>query len=149
MATTKRKKHDRSQRVPDCCTCGACCVSPTDQEVFCDISENDEKLLGKALVRRYVLYPSFFDTLCANIDGRVLHWGAIKTQWREVRSGPLKGISVCACVFLTGSVFKKVSCRVYEKRPRTCRVAMRPGEKACLRLRRMIREAAESTTPDD
>lgn len=149
-ATTKRTKHERAKKeLPDCCACGACCVSPYDQDVFCDISEADEKLLGAALVRRYVLYPSFFDSLCSAIDEHAPHWGAIKTRWRTMRAGPLKGTDVCACVFLEGTVLKRVKCRIYEKRPQTCRRAMRPGEKACLKLRRLFQETVESITRDD
>ena len=100
---------------PDCQQCGACCVSPYNEEVFCDVTETDEKTLGKALVKRYVRYPSVVETASAMLSGR--------------------GVEVCACALLQGSVLYRVACKVYNKRPRVCRATIQPGDRACLNLR--------------
>lgn len=124
---------------PDCTTCGVCCIAPDDQDEFCDIDEADEKRLGSAFTRRYVNYPSFFDQLCREIDGRQL-WGAIKTKWVKEKEGPHKGAQFCRCICLKGVVGKKVYCSVYEKRPRACREAVKPGDRACRTLQRAFAE---------
>lgn len=125
---------------PDCTTCGACCISPIDQETFCDVTIADEKRLGAQLVKRYVLCSSMFDLLCAAIDWRPMSQGAIKTVWTEEKHGPFKSYQFCRCVFLQGTIMKKVKCRIYEKRPRACRIAMKPGDYACKQLRRAFEE---------
>jgi len=120
---------------PDCQQCGACCVSPYNEEVFCDVTETDEKTLGKALVKRYVRYPSVVETASAMLSGRTPYWGAISTRQRQIRAGPLRGVEVCACALLQGSVLYRVACKVYNKRPRVCRATIQPGDRACLNLR--------------
>ena len=126
-----------------CLSCGACCVSYHDQEVFCDVTPTDEERLGRTFVRLNVLRPRIIDTLGAAIDGRHLPYGAIKTKWRKMRTGPLKGYEVCGCVALQGTVLEKVSCKVYEKRPDACRNAVKPGDKTCRQIRRMVLEKLE------
>jgi Fe-S-cluster containining protein len=125
----------------DCLTCGVCCVSLRDQDCFCDLTPEDEKRLGAAWVRRNVLRARLFDLIASG--GRV-PWGAIKTKWRKQRAGPLKGAEACMCVALRGNLLHKVSCSVYEKRPRTCREAVKPGNRTCLWLRREILRVSES-----
>lgn len=132
------------REIPDCRECGLCCVSPHDQECFCDLLEEDEKRLGSRTLRGKVVYPTFFDQLAHEIDGRHIP-AAIKTRWVEQKAGPLKGISTCSCVFLQGSLLKKVSCQVYEKRPRACRVAVKPGDRTCKTLRKMTRDLLQDS----
>jgi len=122
----------QKEPTPDCRTCGACCVSLYDQEVFCDVTPDDQERLGKRFVRLHVLQEPY-----------VHHGAAIKTKWRTQRAGPLRGIDACACVALRGSVMHRVSCRVYENRPHVCRTALRPGDRACRDLRRLYREAID------
>lgn len=119
---------------PKCTACGVCCISPVDQPSFCDVEPSDERRLGKALVQRYVVYPSTFDLLCMTVD-RHSGRAAIKTLWTEEKSGPLKTHALCRCAFLQGSLLEAVKCKVYEKRPRVCRLAMKPGDRICKRLR--------------
>lgn len=126
---------------PDCRTCGLCCVSPQDQEAFCDLDEEDEQRLGKSWVRRNVMRYSFYDSMMEMIQhGQALPPGAIKTRWKPVKAGPLKGHQVCACVALRGSVMNQVSCSVYDRRPDTCREAVVPGGRTCKEIRRMYKE---------
>ena len=124
---------------PDCCTCGACCIAPYDQESFCDLEIKDEERLGAKLVRRYVIRPSLFDQLVYGHPG-----GAIKTICRKQPWGPFKGCEMCACSFLKGSVYLWVECRVYDDRPRACREAIVPGDSACRELRRSFKEQQKS-----
>lgn len=126
-----------------CLSCGACCVSLHDQNAFCDVMTADEKRLGKRFVRLHVLHSHPIDRLAAAIDGRsseVPH-GAIKTEWREQKAGPFKGVEACACIALKGSLFHKVRCSVYDKRPQTCRVAVKPGDRSCRQIREMFHQA--------
>lgn len=122
---------------PDCLSCGACCVAPNDQEVFCDVEEKDLERLGSAWVRRNVLLSSSLDRFAAALGGQSRDaYGAIKTRWTMQRSGPLKGFELCSCVALKGSVMSGVKCSVYEKRPETCRTAVIPGDRTCREIRR-------------
>lgn len=80
--------------------------------------------------------------------GRRFPDGALATKWVDMKRGPLRGWSMCACVFLDGTVLAHVRCRVYDRRPDVCRKAMSPGERACLNLRKLyergLLEAEES-----
>jgi len=131
------------KKKPDCRACGACCVSLYDQDVFCDVTEKDMKRLGPGLVRKHVLAPDTVTLLLQAIDGGAHTYFALATRWRKQRCGPLKGASICACVFLNGSVLHRTSCRIYQKRPRVCRTAVKPGDRACLQIRRMMQEALD------
>lgn len=118
-----------------CRSCGICCVSLTESEVYCDVTVEDMKRLSKGFVRKNVVRPRLFDRLAHAIDGNYIPDGALKTVWNEQKAGPLKGVEVCACVALRGSVMHKVSCSIYEQRPRACRIAVVPGDKACRQVR--------------
>ena len=111
----------------DCQACGACCVAPYDQTAFCDLTAADYKRLTPH-ERRHVETPCAFD----QILGEPV---ALKTRWRTTKAGLFKGVDVCACVFLRGSIFNRVSCRIYDRRPRSCRAAIKPGDRACRELR--------------
>jgi len=115
---------------PDCRACGLCCVSVYDQEVFCDVVESDCERLGVAWVKRNVMFPTLFEQLVGGVPP------AIKTKWMAQRSGPMRGESACVCVALRGTLLKRVWCAVYDKRPQTCRDAVKPGDPVCLDLRR-------------
>lgn len=128
----------------DCQACGVCCISPHDQDAFCDVDAADIDRMGIRLARANVLVPTHFDQLVSAIDGSRLPYGAIMTRWRRQRAGPFKGIDVCACVFLRGSVMNRVSCRIYEKRPRACREAMKPNTYHCRKLRQFYLDYLDS-----
>lgn len=128
---------------PDCLSCGACCVSLYDQSAFCDVEAKDIERLGAQWVRHNVLMSSLMDRVMMAIDGEEDLHGAIRTKWVTQRSGPLKGVDVCTCVALRGSLMKSVKCSVYEKRPDTCRTAVVPGDRTCIEIRRMLRDLIE------
>lgn len=124
-----------------CLTCGACCVAPFGQDVFCNVTEEDSKLLGKKFVRLHVWQPSLFDRFAHAIDGAEIPWGAITTKTREQKAGPLKGQNLTACAMLEGDVLHKVSCKTYEKRPAVCHTAVVPGDKTCRWIREKVKRA--------
>lgn len=124
-----------------CKKCGLCCVAPTDQSAFCDVTKEDEKRLGRAFVRRHVIYPRAIDRLAALIDGASTPWGAIKTVRRRQTQGPLEGVKACCCSALEGDLLAHVSCRVYTRRPQVCREAVVPGDTTCRQIRRLYQEA--------
>lgn len=112
-----------------------------DHDVFCDVTEKDIKRLGPTLTKKYVLEPDTVTRRLETIDGHIHDYSALATQWKTQRAGLFKGVACCACVFLQGSTMHRVSCRIYEKRPRACRMAMKPGDRACKELRRMVQRA--------
>jgi Fe-S-cluster containining protein len=138
---TQRRKGKASTRTPDCRTCGVCCVSLHDQDVYCDVTPADIKRMGPR-ASRHVASPSPFYRLLSELDGREAPM-AIVTKWRTMQAGPLKGLNVCACVFLNGSVLHRTSCRIYKKRPKSCREACNPGDKHCLEARRLFQDLVE------
>ncbi len=133
----------KPKEIPNCQTCGICCISTKDSDIWAEITMEDAERLGSPWCKRNVLGRSTIDLLCAAISGQRTYFGGIMTRWRKVTSGPFKGISVCACVALKGSPMQKVRCAVYEKRPEVCRKALQPGEKQCLEARRMFLSAVE------
>lgn len=120
---------------PDCRKCGLCCVAPYEQDVFCNVTEKDITRLPASL-RKTVVHPRIVDVLAAMLDGCHLDM-ALPTKKIIVRCGPLKGAEATVCVCLRGSPMHRVSCRIYEQRPRICRTAVRSGTRLC----RAIREA--------
>ena len=129
------------QNPPDCRTCGLCCVAPHDQDSFCDLDEEDEERIGESWVRRNVMrYSTFERFLAAANTGQRLPPGAIRTRWKPVKAGPLKGHRACACVALRGSILRRVSCSIYGRRPKVCREAIAPGDHTCLDLRRVYQQ---------
>lgn len=138
------KSAERRKQVLDCRMCGACCVSIYDQPAFCDVTEADMKRMGMPLVRKQVMFASVVDSLAAALLGdQTFVEAAIRTKWKKMWVGPLKGIDVCACVFLRGSVLNRTSCAIYEKRPYTCRNAVKPGTRLCKDIRRLMMEEVE------
>lgn len=129
---------------PNCLTCGICCVSVhEDNPIWAEVLLDDCRRLGPSWCKRNVLGYSTMSLLTRVLDHRPAFMGGIKTKWRKVEAGPFKGVEVCACVALKGSIMHKVSCSVYKQRPKVCRNALKPGEKQCLEARRMFRQAAE------
>ena len=127
----------------DCRTCGLCCICLFDQDVFCDVTSEDEERLDEAFVRKNVVRPSLLGELADSVSGRRTEDGAIKTKWRTVKTGPLRGISVNACAALRGSIMNRVFCSVYKNRPDACRKALSQGDKACREVRKMYRDMIE------
>lgn len=128
---------------PDCLTCGACCVAPDNQEAYADVTAEDARRLGRRFVRLHVLGPSALDTFAAAIDGKNAPPMAIETRWTTQRSGPYKGFEVSTCAALRGSIGSRVRCSVYEKRPKVCRTAVKPGDRACREIRKAFSSAKD------
>lgn len=126
----------------DCRSCGLCCVAPYDQEAFADLEADDFKRLSRSWVRRNVLFAAPFDLLVQALEGARSVQAAVKTRWKKVKAGPLQGCQVCACVSLRGSPGNQVSCAIYDRRPRTCRESVNPGDRTCLQIRSMYDELA-------
>lgn len=131
-----------------CRSCGICCVSLTESEIYCDVTVEDMKRLSKDFVRKNVIRPRLVDRLAHALDGNRIPDGAIKTVWKTQKAGPLKGTEVCACAALRGSVLRKVSCSVYAHRPQVCRVAVVPGDRACRQVRGMFQRLLDDLERD-
>lgn len=71
---------------------------------------------------------------------------AIKTKWKEMKTGPLAGYELNICAALRGSVMNQVSCSIYKNRPSTCHNAVVPGDTTCLQLRKVFMAAIMDTT---
>lgn len=134
----------KKAKLPDCLSCGACCVAPGGQGAFADVSSSDVKRLGVPWSRKNILFSTPFDRMLSAFDGCPVPFGAIRSQWTKQRNGPLEGFELCSCVALTGGVMGKVKCAVYKKRPETCRTSVVPGDETCLDLRKIFREAVET-----
>ncbi len=111
--------------VPDCQTCGLCCISPYEANTYVDVTPKDEARLGEKFVRLHVLN------------------GSIKTVWAETKRGPMKGFKMNRCAALRGNIGFGVRCSVYENRPAICRMALVPGDEACLAIRNSLTSLQE------
>jgi len=129
--------------LPSCRECGACCIAPAQQGSFCDVTEQDKKRLGKKFVRLHVIGSSFIERFSDMFCGAPHRPDAIDTRWRVMSAGPLATYEFNTCSMLRGSVMKRVSCRIYDKRPRACRVAVEPGDATCLALREQFLKKIE------
>ena len=118
-------------------------MSMNDQEVFCDLVGDDFTKLDRRWIKKHVLFSSTFDQVLGVIGGQEVPVAAIRTKWSKQRRGPLRGLSACVCVALRGSLLHRTGCRIYARRPRACRVAIKPGDKACLGVRRLLLDLAE------
>lgn len=126
---------------PDCRRCGLCCISLTGERIWAEVDIDDAERLGSAWCKRHVIGHDVTMQLIREAQtGRKALLGGIETVWREVKTGPLAGVEVCACVALRGSVMNRVSCRVYDRRPKICKTALTPGEPACLRARAKVEQ---------
>lgn len=120
----------KKKDIPDCLKCGVCCISLQDQDCYADVTDKDFQKLTPREKKQVV----DFDGIQILLSGRN---GAIATKWRKVRQGLLKTYEVCACVFLVGSPLVKCRCRIYGRRPESCRIAVKPGDKTCKEVRRL------------
>ena len=100
----------------DCQKCGACCCNPAENraEGFRDYVEiaKSEKLAKK---------PRHLSRYAVTNDAGVLHLKLIGEEER--------------CAALLGSLGKRVTCAIYDLRPRGCRL-VEAGDKRCLQYRR-------------
>jgi len=108
------------------------------------VEPEDIRRLNQRWVSKNVLFSRPIDFLSALIDGGEPVFGAIRTQARKVKRGPLKGYSICGCVALRGSPLGQVSCTIYTRRPSVCKDALSPGDRECLSLRELTRAKIEA-----
>lgn len=127
----------------DCRRCGACCISFHDQDGYCNTTPKDEKKLGKRFVRLNIIRPNPIQRLVAELAGVERVEGLIRTAWRKARTGPLRGYEILHCAALRGSPMSRVSCTIYENRPKICKLAVKPGDRNCKEVRRMLFDAIE------
>jgi Fe-S-cluster containining protein len=125
---------------PDCKTCGACCWSFQDREVWCDLTEKESTAFSPQFRARNVLETSVFGMLVRGEPS-----SALRTKWVEAKAGPLKGMELCVCCQLNGSLLHRVKCRIYENRPSVCRKALQPGDRSCLEARALLEECMHDT----
>lgn len=126
---------------PDCRRCGLCCISLTDEETWAEVTLADAERLGSPWCKRHVIgHDVVYQMTRAAVEGKAAYLGGIETKWREVKAGPLKGVEACACVALRGSLMHRVSCRIYDKRPKVCKTALSPGDPACLETREKVEQ---------
>jgi len=133
----------REREQPDCRKCGVCCWSTQDDGSYCDVTAQDIERLGTWAKKNVEMFSPFDYATYRYDTGDTEICGAVKTAWKKMRSGPFKGVEACVCVALTGSLMHKVRCSIYQKRPHTCRTALKPGDRACLELRKMFFRAME------
>jgi len=124
----------RAEPVPDCLRCGLCCVAPYEQDVFCNVTEQDIERMPKAL-RDEVVAPRIVDLFASMLDGNQLDM-ALPTKTITIEHGLLKGSEATVCICLTGDPLHRVSCSIYEQRPRICHTAVQPGTRLCQQIRR-------------
>jgi hypothetical protein len=135
---------------PDCRTCGVCCIGFGEQEFYCDVTETDLKRLSPRFIRKNVVDPCeqiefFASVTIAGVlqptESGIAGTPAIRTEWKEMKTGPFAGSELNVCAALRGSVFSRVSCTIYPNRPKTCRKAVKPGDRTCRHARRLFEDA--------
>jgi hypothetical protein len=110
-----------------------------DQDYFCDLTVKEAEKMSEQFRRANVAWTHPFNKLISLLSGKRLPDAALRTKWRLMKSGPFKDCEVCVCCMLRGSLMKNVRCHIYENRPSICRSAVKPGDKNCLELRRILR----------
>lgn len=93
----------------DCRTCGACCTPEVKLPFYVGLNKDD-------LLR---LTPAF----------------RARNTARASLLTKLDTVGNCVCVALRGTVGRRVSCGIYERRPSACRELV-AGSRACLKARR-------------
>lgn len=93
----------------DCRSCGACCTPQRNDAVYVGVRPAD--LLR--MTRRFVAQHVAHDAILTKLDP----------------------VGRCVCVALRGTVGKRVSCSIYERRPDECR-RLTVGSRECREARR-------------
>lgn len=108
---------------PDCRTCGACCVGGYDDGAgFADVLPVDAARMSRHVRLQLVRGPRF---------GVADDSQSLATQY--VMTEELGAV----CRYLAGTPGSRVSCRIYETRPRACS-SFTPGGKSCREARREL-----------
>lgn len=100
----------------DCTLCGACCVADYDCESYVNVNVDDFARLTERERRLLVREDGL--TYAGDVVLR-----SLSTKYD--RRGN------CRCKALRGTVGRRVSCSIYDRRPRVCS-RFKPGSKACL-----------------
>jgi Fe-S-cluster containining protein len=132
MATNRKAAKRKAELKLDCTECGLCCMAG----LVVDLTKRDEERLGAKRVRLHVIQPRPLDMFASILDSRAAQ-SEIATRQLDVRSGPLRGSSYEACVFLRGIPLKSTKCHVYEDRPSACR-DFKPGSAGCFAVRQFF-----------
>ena len=106
-------------RRPDCRTCGACCGPSEDQSLFVDVTARDVARLSRRYARMSTHHRGGMVSSSLALPTKRNHNGVV-------------------CVALRGTVGKRVSCAIYDRRPTACREAIKPGDRNCRALRREL-----------
>lgn len=107
--------------LPDCRTCGACCLGGYDDGMgFATVTEADHARMSARTRRRLVVIDHRFSDVPSRATPYVMteDVGAV-------------------CAFLRGTPGRRVSCRIYETRPDVCR-SWKPGSMGCREARREL-----------
>lgn len=107
---SERLVTDKTLPVPDCLTCGACCVFP----LIVPVTLNESERLNEC-----------WEILLDDADKEI---AIDRTLPRDIESG--------RCINLSGSVGGKAECGIYEQRPSACR-SFEAGSDRCHAYRRM------------
>jgi Fe-S-cluster containining protein len=106
----------------DCRSCGACCRGSYDDDSgWADCTVDDVKRMSRAARERLV-------PLRHGLAWRSAHLAtpaSVTEQWGKL------------CDFLRGTPGKRVSCPIYQTRPKVCR-DFKPGSRNCVDARREL-----------
>jgi Fe-S-cluster containining protein len=124
----------------NCVECGACCWSIQEQASFCDLTEAECDRFTPQFLSKNVEFFSIFDRF---VSCQKLPAAALRTKWLLNKSGPFKGVETLVCCQLDGSILQKVRCKIYEKRPGTCKRSVKPGDRTCRQIRNLLWNSLE------
>jgi hypothetical protein len=93
----------------DCRTCGACCAPERNDALYVGVTALDVKRMTRQFARSHVAH------------------GALLTK--------LDPVGRCVCVALRGTIARRVSCAIYDRRPEECR-RLTAGSRECLAARK-------------
>jgi len=110
----RKPKKIKTKKIPDCQTCGACCVSNYDYGYHVDLEEDDYKRLSPHYKRHNVVHALGFGCKLA-----------AKTR----KDGTI------VCVAFRGTIGKACQCAIYKNRPSVCR-EFPPGSSYCHEARK-------------
>lgn len=136
------RKPKKPKRKPVCTKCGVCCLAYNEQDVFCNLLEEDLPKIPKRYCH-FVRYENIvFGPVCRELYGANRYPPmALATKTLKPKSGPLKGFTLCACALLRGVPLEKVWCAIYEHRPHVCHEAVEPGDASCRWWRMQVEDA--------
>jgi Fe-S-cluster containining protein len=113
-----------------------------DQDRFCDLLDKDLEKFSPQFIRMNVRWTSIIDYATQTlVGGKRLPGAVLKTKELHPTAGPYKKVNFCVCCMLDGSPMTRVKCRIYARRPAVCKTAVRPGDKNCVSIRRILLSA--------